>query len=399
MMRSVLQRDTVKQEPAQSGAMGELSFFERLLEEVVGHACLVQTNNTDLYRLAAKYRSPWRRMRLRWKEAVARLAARAGFVRVKGRRQKRMLESLSSLLRELDLGALENSYNSFTDEWSRSLIVKLLAYRILGKDRVKLPTNTGEYWRKVRYAQKELRSRGESERIPGLPERLDCFELEKAGYPIRVLTNPMGVALLFLLEQYAYERGGVTIRAQPGEVVIDSGACWGDSSLYFAHAVGAAGRVLAFEFVPDNLEAFQKNRGLNPELASRITVVEKALWSKSDERFDFSGTGPGARLGDTSHEGASVLTITIDDLVREEGLPGVDFIKLDVEGSELEVLKGAAATLRRCRPRLAVSVYHKADDLIHIPRFISELGLGYSCYLDHYTIHLEETVLYAHAAQ
>ena len=73
----------------------------------------------------------------------------------------------------------------------------------------------------------------------------------------------------------------------------------------------------------------------------------------------------------------------------------MDFIKLDIEAAEMSALRGAERTLRRFRPRLAISVYHKEEDLIDIPQFIAALDLGYRLYLDHFTIHAEETILFA----
>jgi hypothetical protein len=53
--------------------------------------------------------------------------------------------------------------------------------------------------------------------------------------------------------------------------------------------------------------------------------------------------------------------------------------------------------LRRFRPKLAVCVYHNLEDFWAIPRYLDGLGLGYRFYLRHFTIHPEETVLFAHA--
>jgi hypothetical protein len=90
-------------------------------------------------------------------------------------------------------------------------------------------------------------------------------------------------------------------------------------------------------------------------------------------------------------------TTTIDELVRSGIAPRVDFIKMDIEGAELDALRGAMHTLRRDRPRLAISLYHRISDFETIPRFLASLELGYRFYLDHYTIHAEETVLFATA--
>jgi len=90
-----------------------------------------------------------------------------------------------------------------------------------------------------------------------------------------------------------------------------------------------------------------------------------------------------------------VTTISIDDLVKVKNLPRVDIIKMDIEGAELSALKGAEQTLRAFRPRLAISLYHNESDLIEIPEFMNSLNLGYEFFLDHFSIHNEETVLFA----
>ena len=55
--------------------------------------------------------------------------------------------------------------------------------------------------------------------------------------------------------------------------------------------------------------------------------------------------------------------VTLDYYVEEHDLPSIDFIKLDVEGAELDVLKGAAQSIRKWKPKLAISAYHKHEDL------------------------------------
>ncbi len=94
-------------------------------------------------------------------------------------------------------------------------------------------------------------------------------------------------------------------------------------------------------------------------------------------------------------QSSRVLSKSIDDFVAEQALQRVDFIKMDIEGAELKALQGAEQTLKAFRPKLAIALYHRADDFVDIPSYLESLNLNYEFFLDHFTIHLEETVLFA----
>ena len=126
-----------------------------------------------------------------------------------------------------------------------------------------------------------------------------------------------------------------------------------------------------------------------------VQAIEAGLWEKSgslplqvSQDQEFSGSHRVATCG-----GTEVQVIALDDYVEEKGI-SPSFIKLDIEGSELEALRGAEKTIRRCRPRLAVCLYHKPRDLWEIPLWLEELGLGYSFFLGHHDPAPTETVLY-----
>lgn len=68
---------------------------------------------------------------------------------------------------------------------------------------------------------------------------------------------------------------------------------------------------------------------------------------------------------------------------------------MDVEGAEYEALKGAAEIIKNQHPVLAISLYHKPEDVFEIPKLILDIYSGYKLYLRHYSFSRHETVLYA----
>jgi hypothetical protein len=73
----------------------------------------------------------------------------------------------------------------------------------------------------------------------------------------------------------------------------------------------------------------------------------------------------------------------------------VDYIKMDIEGAGFAALEGARETIRKFKPKLAISVYHSLGDFARIPSFLSGIGVPYRFFHSHATIHEEETVLFA----
>ena len=193
------------------------------------------------------------------------------------------------------------------------------------------------------------------------------------------------LAVVSRKEQY-FPKGIINLSER--EVFVDGGAYTGDTLLTFMRLAGGhCAGAHAFEPDPataDKLRATVEKRGL-----LGVTVHNKGLWSVP-ATLPFAvwhGTSASAVSGEGE---VSVEADTVDHLAA-----AATFIKLDVEGAELEALKGAAGTIRRNRPKLAVCVYHKPGDLFEIPLFIKSLAPEYRFYLRQHQPVACETVLYA----
>lgn len=170
------------------------------------------------------------------------------------------------------------------------------------------------------------------------------------------------------------------------EVFIDAGSLdLKDSYRFIDWCSGIYKKIYAFEPDADNFKKCMENKGGN----KKIDLLQAGLWSSSSEKC-FSGTGWGdaalCESGDTA-----IQTLTIDDIVTEKAT----FIKMDIEGAELEALRGAASTIRRDKPKLAICIYHKSEDILEIPEYLMKLVPEYKFYIRHYTMYRCETVLYA----
>lgn len=173
------------------------------------------------------------------------------------------------------------------------------------------------------------------------------------------------------------------------KIVWDIGAFMGYHALAFAALVGEAGRVLTFEPNPFNVERIEMNLGRNPDLASRVLVVPQALSDRDgEETFIFSrsietGESSGSHMSSAlapeqasvyaAFEQATVKTARADTLLRDGRLPPPDLIKLDVEGAEFMVLKGAIEMLTSVRPTILVEVHHILT-MFHIQQLLTSLG-------------------------
>lgn len=121
-----------------------------------------------------------------------------------------------------------------------------------------------------------------------------------------------------------------------------------------------------------------------------LSLVNKGAWSKEDKlRFEATGVSDSkiSEYGNTE-----IVTCRLDDVLQDKQ---VTFLKMDIEGAEKEALIGAERIIRIHKPKLAISVYHKKEDIWEIPKLLLEMNPHYRFYLWHYSLRYAETVLYA----
>lgn len=146
-----------------------------------------------------------------------------------------------------------------------------------------------------------------------------------------------------------------------GDVVLDVGAYVGWYTLRAARAVGASGCVVALEPDAENRRQLEANLALNG--IGNVRIVGKAAWSGSGPLPWRHVDHPPWRRVSGAAEGLAVDGVALDDLTAALALPRVDWIKMDVEGAEVQALRGARALLRQFQPTLFIEVHETYAEL------------------------------------
>ena len=172
------------------------------------------------------------------------------------------------------------------------------------------------------------------------------------------------------------------------EVFVDCGCFIGDTIEELIRLTnGSYSHIYGFE--PDKT-SFEKAL-LNLAKYKRITVANCGIWNTADTvRFSSKGSS----ISKFSEDGdAAVITVRLDEFFADRQKP--TFIKMDIEGAELNAIDGASEIIRSCNPKLAICVYHHVADMYLIPQRILQLNPKYTMKLRHYSNWYAETVCYA----
>jgi FkbM family methyltransferase len=177
----------------------------------------------------------------------------------------------------------------------------------------------------------------------------------------------------------------------PDEHFVDCGAYNGDTIRAFLDwTQGRFEKITAFEADPRCYEELHRFASTHPEIRSRLACHKSAVAAQAGFlRFNANGN---TSSGIAATGGIEVPAVRLDDVLRDES---PTFIKMDIEGAELAALRGAKQTILRCRPVLAICVYHTQDHLWRVPLFIDEVFPGARYFLKSYRLDGLETVCYA----
>jgi FkbM family methyltransferase len=296
---------------------------------------------------------------------------------------------------------IRKALGAFADDESRAVFRDVMRYRARGAAFSRLAQRRDRYDALEAWMAAALPSQALQQRIESATgETLRLWRLEHDGQALELTASKYGLYWAFASDQYQFQRGDVRIAPEPGDVVIDAGAYLGETAVRFALDVGPEGRVFSFDPSAFHAGIAQENARRNG-LDNRIRIIAAGL-AETSNRGDLDTTHmPGEATPVTADAGrrmrAEDAQVSLDDAVRWARIDKVDYVKMDVEGSEIAALEGAHETILAHRPKLGICVYHRPTDLWAIPNLIRRKYPFYRLYLDHHSLYGEETVLYARA--
>ena len=170
-----------------------------------------------------------------------------------------------------------------------------------------------------------------------------------------------------------------------GKDIIDAGGYIGDSALILQEYTDK--NVHSFEATKRNFTLMQETLKLNN--ATRIIPVNKGLGSKPDKMTISVNGGSSSLISNNPWENGvheEIEIITLDSYVAEHNLR-VGFIKVDIEGFELEFLKGAKNTICTQKPAMLISIYHNIEHFLEIKPMLESWNLGYTFRIHRPTSH------------
>lgn len=157
----------------------------------------------------------------------------------------------------------------------------------------------------------------------------------------------------------SYENYEKFYKIKPGDIVIDIGAHIGCFTIRASKKVGRDGKVIAIEPQQQNIKILEKN--IKENNLENVVVIDKGVWSKKEEKklFISPNTGGHSFFKRTEHVNL-IKTDLLDNILSNLKIDKVNFIKMDIEGAEIEALKGMEKTLEEPL-NMAIAAYHQIN--------------------------------------
>lgn len=183
----------------------------------------------------------------------------------------------------------------------------------------------------------------------------------------------------FILEQYRYKD---RVMINPGDICLDLGACLGDTAIWMIDH--GAQEVHAFEIDSENRRYMEKTFAKNNQY-DKIKIIPKAISAMDTQLYmihnDYNvGACQIVNQKPTSGNYSEIDCVTLDSYCEQQQIKP-DFIKMDIEGAELDAINGGSTVFRKFRPKFAICIYHKREHRWQIPLRLAELCPEYEFFV------------------
>ena len=210
------------------------------------------------------------------------------------------------------------------------------------------------------------------------------FIIQRFKYPLEI--EVFITFYIFGLKQYNIKN---IFEVKNDAVVFDIGAFKGDTAYFFSKKCSNKARIYAFEPDENNYKVLLK---IKEKYKLNNVITKNILLSNAEKEIDFISM---IENTPTIKKNA----ITIDKFVEENNIEKIDYIKMDVEGAEKNILEGAIKTIKKFKPSLAIAIYHGGklfmEDFYDIPIFIKNIiNEDYEYYIRTFSPWGGETILF-----
>lgn len=205
----------------------------------------------------------------------------------------------------------------------------------------------------------------------------------------RMYKTPIAPELYTENDQYFVDN---IIKISLNEVFVDGGAYTGDTIQQFMDTAKKQRveykKIIAYEPDEKNFKLLQRYYGGH----QKVMLIKKGL-SEKEGILCFRAGGATARIVDDEYDANYKIAVTCIDGV--EACKEATWIKMDIEGAEMDALHGAEQTIKRNHPKLTICIYHSDEDMLRIIEYIHDLVPEYKLFVRHHSRSEVETVLYA----
>lgn len=206
----------------------------------------------------------------------------------------------------------------------------------------------------------------------------------------RTCNNPALLEEIYVTEHPQYFPGKEILRLTENEVFVDAGAYDGATSAEFIKKVNGQYSAI-YMMEPDELMYVIAKEMARLKQFHNVHLVKAGAYSFTGNMSFNQNSGSGS--SSIMEAGSDTIkVVSIDEMLDGKE---ATYIKMDIEGAELAALEGAHETISKYRPKLAISIYHKPDDLWKIPEYILKNWPDYRIFIRHYTDITTETIVYA----